>query len=272
MIKSLPALNNRLVNAGWLVAERLPGSLGARAQERVSHWLLHHRLQRHGHKFLLTTNRAQQFIANDDYETALFDWLAANLQPGDYCLDIGAHVGCFALYMGLLTGPEGHIDAVEPMPENLALLNDNVADNNLGQVVEIHEACCAAREGGIFLNLGPSSFEASLSNDFGNGSIPVKALTVDGMALKHGRLDFLKLDVEGAELDVLQGAETALRKFRPKLVVELHPPMAAEVPVFLEERGYQAYDLSGHKLWTGDVVIRAGNQEETPFHVVFLPE
>jgi FkbM family methyltransferase len=271
MLETRPSLNNRLVNLSWLVADNLPGSLRRRATRRVSRWQLHHRLVRHSQEFTLTTNREQQFIANDDYEAELFAWFADNLKAGDYGLDIGAHVGCFSLFMALLVGPQGRVEAVEPMPANLALLEKNIAQNGLGHVIQLHEACCAAREGGVFLNLGPSSFEASLSNDFGNGSIPVPALTIDGLALKNGRLDFVKLDVEGAELDVLQGAETALAKFRPKLVVELHPPMAAEVPIFMQNKGYRAFALDGKELWPGDLVLRAGNQEERPFHVVFLP-
>ena len=272
MLESLPALNNRLVNMSWLVAESLPGGLQRRATGRVSRWQLHHQLVRHGHEFRLTTNREQQFIANDDYEAPLFDWFANNLKQGAYGLDIGAHVGCFSIFMALLVGSEGRIEAIEPMPANLALLEKNIAQNDLGHVINLHEACCAAREGGVFLNLGPSSFESSLSNDFGHGSIPVPALTVDGLALKNGKLDFLKLDVEGAELDVLQGAETALAKFRPTLVIELHPPMAAEVPVFMQQKGYRAFSLDGKELWPGDLVLRAGNKDEIPFHVVYLPE
>lgn len=272
MLSALPTLNNRLVNMSWRVADSLPGGWQRRATARVSRWLLHHRLTRHDRSFLLTTNREQQFIANDDYEAPLFGWLAANLLPGAYCLDIGAHVGCFSVFMALLVGAEGRVDAVEPMPGNLALLERNINQNRLAGVIELHEACCAAREGGVWLNLGPSSFESSLSNDFGQGSIPVPALTVDGIALKNGRLDFLKLDVEGAELDVLQGAEAALNKFRPKLVAELHPPMAAEVPVFMDKHGYRAFDVHGMERWVGDLVLQAGNREEPPFHVVFVPQ
>ena len=272
MLQALPSLNNRLVNVSWLVADSLPGSLQRRATARVSRWQLHHKLTRHGRDFRLTTNREQQFIANDDYEAPLFKWLANNLKVGDYCLDIGAHVGCFSIFMALLVGPQGRVKAVEPMPANLSLLEKNIAQNDLENVIELHEACCAAREGGVFLNLGPSSFESSLSHDFGHGSIPVPALTVDGLALKNGKLDFIKLDVEGAELDVLQGAETALAKFRPALVIELHPPMAAEVPLFMQQKGYGAFDLDGKELWPGDLVLRAGNKEEAPFHAVFLPE
>jgi FkbM family methyltransferase len=271
MLESLPALNNRLVNVSWLIANNLPGGLQRRATGRVSRWQLHHHLQRGGHDFRLTTNREQQFIANDDYEAPLFNWFANNLKAGDYGLDIGAHVGCFSVFMALLVGPAGRVEAIEPMPANLALLEKNVAQNSLESVVEIHAACCAAREGGVFLNLGPSSFESSLSHDFGNGTIPVPALTVDGLALKNGRLDFLKLDVEGAELDVLQGAETALAKFRPTLIIELHPPMAAEVPVFMQQRDYRAFNLEGQEMWPGDLVLRAGNKDEQPFHAVYRP-
>ena len=258
---------DRIFRLVWNVARSLPSALGKRLRRRLEGVRLRRKVAA---GYWLTIPYRERACWQTDYEKKLFEWLKQNLRTGDYCIDANAHAGCFALFLGRIVGPEGHVSAIEPLPENQELLKLNVADNGLDEVIEIHEACCAAREGGSWLNLEPPDHLPPHRYD--RLSFPMPALSLDGLSLKLGRLDMALLDLGGAELEALEGATTALRKFKPKLVLRLYPPFAAEAPIFLAAQAYRPFHLSGKQWWMGDLVLRAGNPEEPPFYVVFLPE
>ena len=261
------SLENRAFALTWRASLKLPAALRHSLHKRLEKIVLTDTVHRCGQSFRLSAAYRQRVWWADAYENALCEWLARHTQTGDYILDVGAQIGCLSVFLGLLTGPAGHVDAVEPLLDNYLLLQRNIADNQLENIVTPHEACCDAHDGGVWL----STSQDSRTLNFDDVPVPVPALTVDGLALHHGRLDLLRIDTGGNELQVLQGAAIALRKFRPKLIITLYPPMAAEAVAFMTARDYHATDLCGQQIWPGDLLLRAGNQDEPPFHIVFLP-
>lgn len=269
----LSDLKNRLglraLSLAWRAGRFLAPERRRKWHRRLENCIFRASVTRQGRALQLYAPYRQRIWWQAGYESEMFAWLAANFPASGCAIDVCAQIGGVSVFLGLLAGTQGRVEAVEPLLENLRALQLNVAANRLSHIVRVHEACCAAREGGRWL----SAEQDARALHFEDVPVPVPALTVDGLAMSNGRLDLLRLDVGGgAEMEVLQGAEMALRKYRPKILATLYPPMAAEATVFLSANSYRATDLQGQPLWAGDLLLRAGNQDVPPFHVVFLPE
>lgn len=140
--------------------------------------------------------------------------------PGDVVLDVGAHLGCFVLSVARLVGPTGHVYACEPMADNLANLRRTIAANNLTNVTVIEKAVGAA-EGTTDIAVNPVSAAHSAVLREGAESVSVETTAIDQIVRDYRltRVDFIKIDVEGMEADVLRGAAQTLRQHRPRLVM-----------------------------------------------------
>ena len=141
------------------------------------------------------------------------------LRPGDVALDIGANLGAHTIAMARLVGPTGFIYAVEPQRILFNILCGNIALNELVNVKAFPFAL--GRAPGA-THIRPLDYAASVN--FGSISIggeqgdPVPVATLDQVGLPKAR--FIKIDVEGMELDVLLGAKELLARDRPVLYVE----------------------------------------------------
>lgn len=161
-------------------------------------------------------------------ETAL---VRACLVPGDTFVDVGANLGYFALLGAACVGPAGRVLAVEPDPRMAAALRENLALNRAGQV-RVVEAAAGEREGSALLagyadrsgNWGASTL---LRDRPGDGpSFPVRCASLDRLLDEAAidRVALVKVDVEGAESQVLRGMAEGLRRGRyRRVLVEMHP-------------------------------------------------
>jgi FkbM family methyltransferase len=184
------------------------------------------------------------------------EWLLLNrLTMGAVLLDIGAHQGRYALAARSRIGPAGRVIAVESHPHNADLLRRNLAENGMHTSVVVNAACWSADQP-LFLHADPMSSHSSVSVQPTSQPTPVQMLVpgmkVDTLVARMAlpRLDAIKLDVEGSELDVLIGAEATLSAFCPCLFIEFHHTLAKLHP-WLQARGYQithiAYDRGYHQ-------------------------
>lgn len=175
-------------------------------------------------------------------EPEIQSFLAEHIRPGDVVLDVGANVGFFTLMAAALTGPSGHVVAFEPSPKNATALRANLAANRL-TTVQVVEAAVAAEEGQCTLHMNESNQEASLVNALGHESITVQTVTVDSEMRRLGLApNVIKIDVEGAEDDVIRGMRSTLEEARPTIVCEMHvgiPQLDDPVPATLKAAGYQ---------------------------------
>ena len=142
--------------------------------------------------------------------------LARLITPGMRIVDAGANLGYYLLLFEQLAGPTSHIVAIEPSRANLAELRLNIERNSLTNVA-LHEVALGAQAGEVWLAESINSRVAS-SNE---GTYKVPARTLDDLAT--GRVDFLKIDVEGYEGLVLDGARRVLERDRPIVFLECHP-------------------------------------------------
>jgi FkbM family methyltransferase len=143
--------------------------------------------------------------------------------PGMTVLDVGAHVGFYTLLMGDEVGPSGSVIAVEPFPENATNLRRNVGRNHLDQVTVL-EVAASDRNVRSRLSVQPGrSGWGSLEIDREGGHVEVSLLRLDHYLRERHirRVGFIKIDVEGHELQVLRGLGEYLQPMDgPILMVE----------------------------------------------------
>jgi FkbM family methyltransferase len=143
-------------------------------------------------------------------------------------LDIGANIGYYALLELELVGPEGRVTLVEPSPDNVALLRRNLALNGHADL-DVHEGAVSDRSGSRAFHLSTMSnlhtFHAlpDGGSHLEGRAIDVQTATVPEL-VPDGRLDLIRMDVEGHEVEVLTGMLDAVRAgtLRPMILFETH--------------------------------------------------
>jgi FkbM family methyltransferase len=171
--------------------------------------------------------------------------LARILRPGMVFYDAGANIGLFTLMAARLVGETGRVFSFEPEPEIAARLRENSRRNLL--------SCVTVVEAALYSRTGKTGFARANrleSPDRGTGrvvdgemepsGVGICAVALDDFVRDHPEPDILKLDVEGAEVEVLQGARELLGRRRPTVLCELHSAECeADVFRILGEHGYE---------------------------------
>lgn len=182
------------------------------------------------------------------------------LEPGDVFVDLGANIGFFSLFASKLVGPTGRVYAVEPAPETYRALVENLERNGVANVVAKQVAAGAVRgeavlrdvrgqylRGAASIMRGPEEFTDETAWPPVTVSVAPVTQIVDSGDL--GRVRLIKIDVEGAEVDVLTGLEDVFVDGppRPSLAVEVHTQIVPEAPDFIAEfcrrHGLNAYRI-----------------------------
>jgi FkbM family methyltransferase len=153
------------------------------------------------------------------------------MQPGDVVLDCGAHVGTFS-HLALERGA-AKVIAVEPDPVNLECLRRNFREEIAAGKLVVAPVGVWSSEGTFKLSLGRgNSGMNSLVINRGGESIDVRTTTIDKLLaeLKIGRVDFVKMDIEGAEREAIKGANATIARDKPRLMIEAyHLPDDAQI-------------------------------------------
>jgi FkbM family methyltransferase len=170
---------------------------------------------------LLILPRQEKFYWTGEYEREVQAAIRQYLVSGGHFWDVGAHIGFFTLIASRAVGPTGQVHAFEPYPPSRERLRRTIALNELGNVV-VHEDAIAAVEGPSVLHahsLSPMwTLIAARGEDDG---VDVRCTTIVALAELLGVPDLIKIDAEGAEVDVLRGALAVLSgDRRPVVIVE----------------------------------------------------
>lgn len=149
--------------------------------------------------------------------------VSVRVLPGDIVIDGGACWGDTSLYFACLCGEAGKVFAFEILPENLAILEQNIQDNpDLGGRIECVRRALWNRSRETLGYTSRASGTSLLVGSKDDGS--VETISIDEWVAQRAlpRVDFIKLDVEGAELEALRGAEKTIRTFKPRLAVSVY--------------------------------------------------
>ncbi len=168
-----------------------------------------------------------------DYEADLARTLRARMKPGQTSLDIGAHVGVYALQIARWTSPGGTVVAFEPNAGTAAVLRRHLRLNGLDEVVRVEDLALGRQPGTSVFFGEPGSGLSRLATP--NPDAPaagaraeVTVATVDDYCrARRLRPDWMLVDVEGFEFDVLAGAADTIRAGGASLavIVEIHPTL-----------------------------------------------
>lgn len=153
-------------------------------------------------------------------------WCRDHISPGFHVVDCGAHHGMMSVLFSRWAGPQGRVTAYELMPSNRKVIAKNLKLNRCTNV-KIRPCGVGDRSGNVMFL--PSSGNANIHLRGGNAAIThriprpssVRIVALD-KDLAGQRIDFIKIDVEGAELAVLRGARQIIAESRPTICLELH--------------------------------------------------
>lgn len=172
-----------------------------------------------------------------DPETSRF--LNRFLTERDTFLDIGGHIGLFAVVAARLVGSEGRVYSFEPTPLTRDVLQEVVDLNGCSQTVEVRGEAVSSRCGEtMFFDTGDeiSNANSLVKTDRSKNEIRVPMISVDEFASERKlKIDCIKIDVEGAELDVLKGAQKTFMTDRPAARLGLHPSFIVQNGQSLDE-------------------------------------
>ena len=199
-------------------------------------------------------------------------FLCSLLREGNTVIDVGANIGTHAIPMARAVGPTGGVVAFEPQPEIASLLEQNVRQNEIDNIGVIVGALASA---GGEMYLPPIDYSApgnfgSVVLEPGEGT---KVGTLDALRLPHCRL--IKIDAEGMEAEVLEGARETIARLKPLLYVENDRfPKSAALIELIRSLGYEMY---WHAPWLFNPRNFAGHEEnlfpgEAGLNMLCVPE
>lgn len=158
------------------------------------------------------------------WEPEVSEVVESIVTPGMTVIDVGADIGYYTLLLARLVGPSGKVLAFEPIPAAKANLDFNVELNHL-DTVQTFPVALFDKSGESLLEdpLRVSRINLVKKTATGNDiTVPLVVFDESRLAFGVERLDFVKIDVEGAELNVLKGMEHTLRMFHPLILIEIH--------------------------------------------------
>jgi len=174
--------------------------------------------------FELNPRTGERYLRGEA-ELSVQEAVARRLRPGMVFYDLGANIGLFTLLAARAVGPKGRVFSFEPDPNVAARLRRNVSRNGFSNVT--------ISEMGVWSSSGEMNFVAADagSPDRGTGrfvtasngeSAPLRCVALDKFVANQPAPDAIKCDVEGAELEVLRGAEKLIQKSHPWILGEMH--------------------------------------------------
>ena len=137
------------------------------------------------------------------------------LKPGDVYVDVGAHVGMHVLAAARAMEGRGKIIAFEPFKPTVRMLEKSLLMNGFSDMAEVHQAAVSSSLGLQKLHLGTTNghhslFELNVPPDLAEEPVEVPVVRLDGVIPAGQRIDLLKIDAEGAELDVIEGGASLI--------------------------------------------------------------
>jgi FkbM family methyltransferase len=238
-------------------------------------------------KYLMWLNLGDRYMSFgcllDNYEPCETNFVRAALNPGDVVVDAGANLGWYTLVASTIIGETGRVYAFEPRFETANYLEKTVALNRLGDRVVVHRCGLSESNGDGLLAWSPDtdnpggSFLSDGVPAEGMQYQPISLRPLDDLALP--RLDFLKVDVEGAEMRLFRGARQTLERCRPAILSELNPPLLERVSgaspeayfALIDELGYRSFIIDEQRC--GDEVRAFPENWQKPLiNLALLPK
>ena len=215
-----------------------------------------------GKKWVLNAGGKIARLLLSTYEIEQTSCFEKMIKEGNTILDIGASIGYYTLLSSYLVGNKGKVFAFEPDPTNLFYLEKHITLNRLTNVTLIKSAV-SDNNGFLYFEKGSGSGTGHISS---TGNVKVNTITLDEFIRNHQIIpDFIKIDVEGAEFQVLSGAKTILNEYHPTLFLSTHgKDIHQKCCLFLTNLNYQIQPLIGQDLENAtELVCAIGNEKSS---------
>ena len=197
------------------------------------------------------------------HEKTIVNLVKNEIKKGDVVIDIGAHIGYYTVLFAKLVGPEGKVFAFEASPTNFEILKKNISVNGYKNVI-LNNKAVSDKNGKLTLYItGRTSTENFLfkPENFTNSSKIKQTVEIDSITLDDyfqdfdGEINFLKMDISGAEPRVMKGMSSILNKNNSLKIQQEWWPNAIRTHGFepdshlklLTEMGYKIYEIDGEK-------------------------
>jgi len=166
------------------------------------------------------------------YEQHLVHLIAATVRSGDVCIDVGAQKGFITLHLAVAVGPGGQVMAFEPDPRAMEALSSHVLRNGFEQV-KLYACALGDRDGVCeFVLSRQLGWSSRFPNEFAKAAVASitsvctrrldDVLAEVGVCPETHHLSFMKIDAEGSEPLILQGARETIERFRPTIHIEVN--------------------------------------------------
>jgi len=185
-------------------------------------------------------------IEQEDWFEKEIAFVRRLLRPGMHAIDIGANYGTYTLSMARAVGSQGRVWAYEPASTTARYLQKTIARNGLANV-EMTQAALSDRTGTARLRLDTQAELNRLASEGDGEEVVVTTLDAESRARSWGRIDFIKIDAEGGERDIIRGGETFFTEQSPLVMFERRAADGENEGVrsaFLA-RGYALFKLIG---------------------------
>jgi FkbM family methyltransferase len=174
-----------------------------------------------------------------DRADKLFAFMKGYLKPGMTFVDVGANIGSHTLHGARLVADTGRVFSFEADPETFSLLKENVRLNCVGNAV-LWNQCLSNKSGTVIFNRNANSARSSLLHP-GDSQMTLSASALDDLLPLGQPIDLLKIDVEGADYLVLDGARRIFANAPPRVVVIEVTSCSGEIKDFLLSHAYRFY-------------------------------
>ena len=214
--------------------------------------------KKYNHKMYLDEIDSLHLSVHQDWEPFETNLIEKLVQKGDIVLDIGANIGFYTLILSKLVGKKGKVYAFEADPSNFKLLKKNIEVNNCENVILINKAVSNKKEDVNFYIKDSNTGGNSMFKGVGVEELKVKAINLDEYFSDNIKIDFIKMDIEGAEGRAVIGMKKLLEKNNIKLITEYFPTqldgIGEEIGLnsegylkLLENVGFNLYDINENK-------------------------
>ncbi len=179
-------------------------------------------------------------------ERALLDWFTQHVRPGETWLDVGAHYGYTTIALGRLVGPQGRVFTFEPVPATAGCVDQGRALNDLPHVAVIplglgRVETMEFKRLALTRGMADSTLPEADSSWFVNAGIARFDWLWPAINGGNDAIHGVKIDVQGMELDTLEGMREALARWHPRLVLELHAGVSRDAVLsLLRALGYSS--------------------------------
>ncbi len=217
----------------------------------------------------ITIDTVKNGILNTFYETQ-YDYNQGEInivvEQGDIVIDAGTFLGDTAIKFAVMAGKNGHVYGFDPIPAHIKTTQYNAEQNNLRNIDLLPFGLDRDKN-----NIPPIKRSVSDGNevlpDFKTDDKALPLTSIDHFCNESAlsKLDFIKMDIEGAEMDALIGARNSINTFRPKLAISLYHKHSdfVEIPQYItKEHPFYDFYLDHHTLYAGETILYAKPKNE----------